>query len=40
MTVTASLMIAVYAIVNGNEVGWATPGPSVSSQPQARSWGC
>jgi EmrB/QacA subfamily drug resistance transporter len=24
ITVTASLMIAVYAIVNGNEVGWAT----------------
>jgi EmrB/QacA subfamily drug resistance transporter len=24
VTVTASLMIAVYAIVNGNEVGWAT----------------
>ena len=24
MTVTASLMVAVYAIVNGNEVGWAT----------------
>ena len=25
VTVTASLMVAVYAIVNGNEVGWATP---------------
>jgi EmrB/QacA subfamily drug resistance transporter len=25
VTVTASLMIAVYAIVNGNDVGWATP---------------
>ena len=24
VTVTASLMLAVYAIVNGNEVGWAT----------------
>jgi EmrB/QacA subfamily drug resistance transporter len=24
VTVTASLMVAVYAIVNGNEVGWAT----------------
>ena len=24
ITVTASLMVAVYAIVNGNEVGWAT----------------
>src|SRR4029453_18165505 len=24
-TVTASFMTAVYAIVNGNEVGWATP---------------
>ena len=24
MTVTASLMTAVYAIVNGNEVGWLT----------------
>ena len=24
MTVTASLIVAVYAIVNGNEVGWAT----------------
>ena len=24
MTVTAALMIAVYAIVNGNEVGWTT----------------
>jgi EmrB/QacA subfamily drug resistance transporter len=26
ITVTASLMIAVYAIVNGNEVGWLTAG--------------
>jgi EmrB/QacA subfamily drug resistance transporter len=25
VTVTASLMVAVYAIVNGNEVGWTTP---------------
>ena len=25
VTVTAALMIAVYAIVNGNEVGWTTP---------------
>ncbi|HEY6114181.1 MAG TPA: DHA2 family efflux MFS transporter permease subunit, partial [Gaiellaceae bacterium] len=25
VTVTASLMLAVYAIVNGNEVGWVTP---------------
>jgi EmrB/QacA subfamily drug resistance transporter len=25
VTVTASLMLAVYAIVNGNEVGWITP---------------
>jgi EmrB/QacA subfamily drug resistance transporter len=25
VTVTAALMIAVYAIVNGNEVGWVTP---------------
>src|SRR5918992_3909572 len=25
VTVTASLMIAVYAIVNGNDVGWGTP---------------
>jgi MFS family permease len=25
LTVTASFMTAVYAIVNGNEVGWATP---------------
>ena len=25
VTVTASLMIAVYSIVNGNEVGWLTP---------------
>ena len=25
VTVTASLMVAVYAIVNGNEVGWGTP---------------
>ena len=25
ITVTASLMVAVYAIVNGNEVGWGTP---------------
>ena len=24
VTVTASLMLAVYAIVNGNEVGWGT----------------
>src|SRR4029079_4737217 len=24
VTVTASLMVAVYAIVNGNEVGWGT----------------
>ncbi len=24
MTVTAALMIAVYAIVNGNQVGWLT----------------
>ena len=25
ITVTASLMLAVYAIVNGNEVGWTSP---------------
>ena len=25
VTVTAALMLAVYAIVNGNEVGWTTP---------------
>jgi EmrB/QacA subfamily drug resistance transporter len=25
VTITASLMVAVYAIVNGNEVGWTTP---------------
>jgi EmrB/QacA subfamily drug resistance transporter len=25
ITVTAALMLAVYAIVNGNEVGWVTP---------------
>jgi EmrB/QacA subfamily drug resistance transporter len=25
VTVTAALMLAVYAIVNGNEVGWVTP---------------
>ena len=25
VTVTASLMLAVYAIVNGNDVGWVTP---------------
>ena len=25
VTVTASLMLAVYAIVNGNDVGWTTP---------------
>ena len=24
ITVTASLMLAVYAIVNGNEVGWTS----------------
>lgn len=25
LTVTASLMLAVYAIVNGNEMGWESP---------------
>jgi EmrB/QacA subfamily drug resistance transporter len=25
ITVTASLMLAVYAIINGNEIGWAAP---------------
>ena len=28
VTVTSSLMLAVYAIVNGNETGWTSAGPS------------
>jgi MFS family permease len=34
VTVTASLVSAVYAIVNGNQVGWLTGGRSACSRPQ------
>ena len=36
--VTASLMLAVYAIVNGNEQGWTSAARSGCSAPRPASW--
>ena len=37
VAITAALMLAVYAIVNGNQVGWITLGPSGCSAPRGSS---
>lgn len=38
--ITASLMLAVYAVVNGNEAGWTSPNRSGCWRWRSRCWRC
>jgi MFS family permease len=38
ITVTASLMFAVYAVINGNEVGWTSTATRASPMGQPEGW--
>ena len=40
ITVTAALMLAIYAIVDGNEAGWSPARQSACSASRRRCWRC